>query len=365
MTPRRARSATIVSLAIVSWASAASAQDATAEAARRDLISQAERASDANDHARAVDLLTRAEAVRSSTSLRQFLAEELSFTGAWLRAYVEAVQCQREASADRHLRDRRGLRRDCARIEARARPHLAQLIVQAPSDAPTLRVTLAGSEVPRSLWGVRYPVAAGTCVVEAASDDGRRFREELSLPEGGEATVTIALSAPPPPPTPAVTPRPSPPPQATEPPRVAAAPRVEAAPRIALAPRAIDAPRATTRPFRTAGYVALGVGALGIGAGLVATVLASARASEFNAMTACGEADPARGGAGCQDAYDRVSTMQAIGIAGWVVGGVGAVVGGVLVALPGRPSSAARDAQRSWWLASGPGELGVALGARY
>ncbi len=360
MTSIRARSATFVSLAIVSWATPATAQDATAEAARRDLISQAERASDANDHARAVELLTRAEAVRSSTSLRQFLADELALTGAWLRAYVEAVQCQREAAADRHLRDRRGIRRDCARIEARARPHLAQLIVQAPADAPTLRVTLAGAEVPRSLWGVRYPVAAGTCVVEASSEDGRRFRQELTLSEGGEATVTVALSAPPPSPTPAVTPPPAPPP------RVAEAPRATESPRVTEAPRVIEAPRVTTtRPFRTAGYVALGVGALGIGAGLVATVLASARASEFNAMTACGEADPARGGAGCQDAYDRVSTMQAIGVAGWVVGGVGAVVGGVLIALPGRPASAARDAQRSWWLATGPGELGLAMGARY
>jgi hypothetical protein len=348
--------ATIALCAALAWAPAAVAQDATVEAARRELISHAEHASDRGDHAHAVELLTRAAAVRASTSLRQFLADELALSGNWLRAYTEAVQCEREATADRHLRDRRDILRDCARISSRARPHLGQLVVTAPDDVASLRVRVAGVEVPRALWGVAFPVAAGDTAVEASADDGRTFRESVTVAEGQERALRVVL----PPIAPHVAQVAPAPPAA----RVAAPLTLQrgTAPVRLVAP----APRGRpAQPLRAVAWSALGLGVVGLGVGVAATVLTGDAADTFNATGACGEAEPSRGGDGCQSAYDRVTTLHAIAVTGWIVGGVGAVAGAVLLAIPGRAASSARGMTSSWWLASGPGDVGASVGARF
>lgn len=346
---------TIALCAALAWAPAAAAQDATVEAARRELISQAERASDrGSHHAQAVDLLTRAAAVRTSTSLRQFLADELARTGNWLRAYTEAVQCEREATADVHLRDRRDILRDCARISSRARPHLGQLVVTAPVEEPSLRVRVAGVEVPRALWGVAYPVAAGDTTVEASVDDGRAFHETVTVAEGQERALSVAL--PPPAPRVAVVAPAAPPARRALPPSPPPAPALAASSQRRARP---------SQPIRAVAWTALGVGVVGLGVGVAATLATRAAADAFNAMGACGEAEPARGGDGCQATDDCVTTLHAVAVTGWVVGGVGAVAGAVLLAIPNRAASNARGATSGWWLASGPGDVGASVGARF
>jgi hypothetical protein len=358
MTTPRTLSTSVAALALLAWARGAFAQEATAEAARRELIAQATRASDHDDHARAVELLDRAAQVRMSTSLRQFLADALVHTRAWLRAYVEAVQCQREANADASLAYRREILRDCARAEARARPHLGQLVVNTPADVAALRVSAGGAEVPRAFWSVQYPVSAGTVMVEATTDDGRIFRTEVTVPEGQERAVTITLPPPPPPPPrvpdpPVVPPTPpatrvvvSPPPPATPPPRR-------------------DDTTARSPALRTAAWVTLGVGAAGVAAGVITTVLAGARAEDFNAMSACGEAEVNYGAAGCAEAYDRAVTMRTLAVTSWVVAGLGVAAGAVLFVLPGGSNRAGAHAQPRWWIAAGPGSVGASIGARY
>jgi hypothetical protein len=330
----------------------ADAQEAHAEAARRVLVAQAQRAADDGDHARAVELLTRAAQVRTSPSLRQFLVDELLETRAWLRAYVEAVQCQREATADATLPYRREILRDCVRAEARARPHLAQLVVNAPEDAPTLRVRAAGADVPRAFWGVQFPVASGAVVLDANTDDGRTFRAELTLGEGETRTVTVVLSpaatrtvvTPPPPPLP-----PTPPPSLPPPP-----PR----------PLVFVAPTPSSRPMRTAAWVSVGIGAAGAVTGAIAMGLLSVRAEEFNAMTTCGEAEPSRGAPGCAEAYDRTVTTRAAFVTGWVIAGVGVVAGAVLHAVASRSARVA-TAPPAWWIAVTPEAPGAAFGATF
>lgn len=343
---------TVAVCAALAWSPIAAAQDATVEAARRELISHAEHASDRGDHARAVELLTRAAAVRASTSLRQFLADELAQTGDWLRAYTEAVQCEREATADLHLRDRRDILRDCARTSSRARPHLGQLVVSVPIDEPSLHVRVEGVEVPRALWGVAYPVAAGDTTVEASTDDGRTFHETVTVAEGQERALSVAL----PPPAPRV---------------AVAAPAAPPAPRAVpppTAPARLVEPTPSARPaqtLRAVAWSALGLGVVGLGVGVAATALMGRAADTFNAMGACGEAEPARGGDGCQAAYDNVTTLRAIAVTGWIVGGVGAVAGAVLLAIPNRAASSARGMASGWWIASGPGDVGASLGAHF
>lgn len=362
MTTPRTLSTSVTALALLAWARGASAQEATAEAARRELIAQATRASDHDDHARAVELLDRAAQVRMSTSLRQFLADELVHTRAWLRAYVEAVQCQREANADAGLAYRREILRDCARAEARARPHLGQLVVNAPADVIALRVRAGGAEVPRAFWGVQYPVSAGTLLVEATADDGRTFRTEVTLPEGQERAVTITLPPPPPPP-----PR-VPDPPVIVPPPPATQVVVNRPPPVTTPPRTPPGRTGTDAPppaFRTAAWVALGVGAAGVAAGVVTTVLAGARAADFNAMSVCGEAEVNYGAAGCAEAYDRAVTMRTLAVTSWVVAGLGVATGAALFVLPGSSNRTGAHTPPRWWIAAGPGSVGASVGARY
>jgi len=342
----------VAALSMVVGARTALAQEATAEAARRELISQATHASDHDDHPRAVELLTRAGQVRMSTSLRAFLAEELAETGAWLGAFSQAVECQREANADERLHHRREILRDCARLEARARPHLGQVVIEAPAEPPSLRVRVAGVEVPRAFWGVQFPVASGVHVVEASADDGRFFRTEVTIPEGGQRAVAVTL-----PPAVAVVVAPPP-----------IAPPEPVRPVVPVAPSRdlrVEAPPPRSNGLRTAAWTAIAFGAVGVGAGVAATVLARGAATRFNERTECGEAETNRGAAGCAALYGDVSTMQSIAIAGWIVGGLGLAAGAVLLALPNGASRRGDRASRGWSLASGPGDVGASLVARY
>lgn len=358
---RPSRCALCVSLALGFSAPAALAQDGVAEAARRELIAEAERASDRGDHTRAVELLTRAAQVRMSPSLRQALADELLETRAWLRAYAESVLCQREANADPRLQYRADILRDCARVEARARPHLAQVVVQAPSDVSSLRVRVGGAEVPRAFWGVPYPVSPGPGEVDAQTDDGRSFHGAVTFAEGQTQTVAIALT------TPVVTP--VAPPVATVVPPAAppVAPPVErtvAPPVVRTVTPPVARPEAPpANPLRIAAWSALGAGALGLGVGLVATVIARSAASDFNNNPACGELDANRGAAGCDALYGRASTMQSLAVGGWIVGGLGVAAGAVLFALPGTARRA--SAGGGWGLAGGPGDVGASLVGRF
>ena len=102
--------------------------------------------------------------------------------------------------------------------------------------------------------------------------------------------------------------------------------------------------------FRTAARAALGVGVAGVTAGIITTVLASARAGDFNAMSACGEAEVNYGAAGCAEAHDRAITMRALAVTSWVVAGLGVATGAVLFVLPGRSNRA--SAPSRWWIAT-------------
>jgi hypothetical protein len=206
------------------------------------------------------------------------------------------------------------------------------------------------------LWGVAFPVAAGDTAVEASADDGRTFRESVTVAEGQERALRVVL----PPIAPHVAQVAPAPPAA----RVAAPLTLQrgTAPVRLVAP----APRGRpAQPLRAVAWSALGLGVVGLGVGVVATVLTGDAADTFNATGACGEAEPSRGGDGCQSAYDRVTTLHAIAVTGWIVGGVGAVAGAVLLAIPGRAASSARGMTSSWWLASGPGDVGASVGARF
>ena len=75
----------------LAWASVATAQTSPTEIARRDLLDQAEAARAAGDHARALDLATRASQLRVTPSLRLLLAQEHQALGHVLEALDQSA----------------------------------------------------------------------------------------------------------------------------------------------------------------------------------------------------------------------------------------------------------------------------------
>ena len=108
----------VVSVALA-WAAPASAQDG-ADAARRALIADAAAASQAGDHARAIELAARAAALRATPSLRYFLAREHLAVGHPVEALALAGECASGARADREVHNREALVARCEAVAAEA-----------------------------------------------------------------------------------------------------------------------------------------------------------------------------------------------------------------------------------------------------
>jgi hypothetical protein len=191
--PHLARTLRIAFGAALLFASTAAAQTdpGVMAATRRDLIREAQEARTANDHARALDLATRAGQLGMSASLRRFIAEEQNAQGLLGPALGSAELCVREAE-----RDPSAARADhiaaCQAIATNLRPRVARLTVEAPR-IPGLAVRVADTDLPAAVWGVPYIVTPGTVLVTATAPGYRPFRAELDVGPGGTRSVRVVL----------------------------------------------------------------------------------------------------------------------------------------------------------------------------
>lgn len=217
---RAAIALSLATLALLITPSAATAQQSSAELARRNLIHEAELARRAGDHTLAVERAGRAVQIRSTPSLRMMLAQEQLSLGHSVDALDHARECVREAQANPSLRFRTRILSVCRTVITRAEAAVGTIIVHVPSPAPDgLRVTLRGAELPAALWGVAYPLTPGPAELVATAPTYFDYNASLSITARSETTATLALQprpAPPPPPPPL----PSPITTAPTPPRV-------------------------------------------------------------------------------------------------------------------------------------------------
>ena len=185
----------------LAWAAPASAQDG-ADAARRALIADAAAASQAGDHARAIELAARAAALRATPSLRYFLAREHLAVGHPVEALALAGECASGARADREVHNREALVARCEAVAAEAERGVARLTVQVPTPAPEgLRVTVGGSVLAPPLYAVAVPVVPGPTEVTASAPGRDPFRVTITLAAGARETLAVTLAEPPSPPT--------------------------------------------------------------------------------------------------------------------------------------------------------------------
>ncbi len=185
---------TFVLSAALSWSTVALGSDLSPEqvAARRQLIEGAQAAKAEGDHARALDLATRAGQLSMSVSLRRFIAEEQLLLGQAAAALGSAELCVRDAKAEASAKDHA---RACEEVVAAAKPRVAYLVLRVDQPVPGLRVEVAGQAVPVALLGQRYLVNPGEVVVRAHAAGYQSVERRVSTEAGGEATVVLALTA--------------------------------------------------------------------------------------------------------------------------------------------------------------------------
>ena len=181
--------------AVTAHAQSAPASDpATASSIRRDLIAQAQAASEVGDTLSALDLATRAASIEMTPSLRLFIAEQQERIGRWVDAYASAALCEHEANEPSSLSGREDIAAGCRELMAEARSHIVQVrldVVGAESSAGTViflngrRVGIDGSS----------PLAAdpGPLVVEARRDNRVVARRDLVAESGQTVDVRLDL----------------------------------------------------------------------------------------------------------------------------------------------------------------------------
>lgn len=163
----------------------------TEVAARRDLIEQAQQASTAGDHARALDLATRAGELAMSVSLRRFIAEEQLALGKHADALGSAEICAKDARAS-HADDHAAA---CDQVIARAKPEVGYVVVVAPAGAKGARVRVNDHELPAALVGQRFVVDAGDVVVDATAEDAKPFHLVVKVERGASIDVPVSFVA--------------------------------------------------------------------------------------------------------------------------------------------------------------------------
>lgn len=179
-------------LALALVPSLSRAQEAPAEAERRDLLARAERARTEGDHALALDLGTRAGRIRMTPSLRLLIAQESESLGHTLEALDEARRCAREAAADPGLRNGPAIVARCSEIVRAMEPRVGYLTVHVTLARGAV-VTLGARPLPPTQWDVPLPVLPGAVRVTATAADGRQFAREVAIAAGGTADVVIDL----------------------------------------------------------------------------------------------------------------------------------------------------------------------------
>lgn len=308
--------------------------DATKNAAR-ELAAQAADAFQKGDYARAQDLYHRAYALVPAPTLALREARALEKLGRLVEAVEAYVRTTRTGlTADSPDAYRQAVQEAHDEL-AKLRPRVPKLkiVVKGRDGNEELSVTLDGKSMKTALIGVEQPVNPGRHEVVATAH-GKSGTADLSVAEGERKTLTVALAD-----DPNAVPTPAEPETSTGPAPTAPTP----------AEPGKDEPAGSMQ--RTLGWVGLGVGAAGLGVGVVTGLMASSK--HASAEESCPDQRCAEGSSGADDleAFRSLRTVSTIGYAVGIVG-VGA---GVTLLLTAPKSS---HAGVSPWI--GVGSAGVA-----
>jgi hypothetical protein len=307
------------------------AQDSQAEnvAAARSLGIQGVQLADAGKCPEAIEKLERAESLYHAPTILGRLGECRVNVGQVVQGTEDLNRVVREVLAPNAPRAFRDAQDRAQKVLTASTPKIAHLTVKVdPPDAKP-SVTVGGRAIPAALIGIERPTDPGSFDVVASAPGYLNAQTTVTLTEGGQQEVTLKLEKDP---NAVVTP-------------VGAAPGAQ--PGLPGAPPAMPpgqaALPATPSGGKTFAYVALGVGAAGIGVGAVTGLMAMSKAGDCKNKI-CSS----------QDTLDSAKSMATISTVGFGVGIVGVALGTILLVtgkseLPNAgQATAKRDAPPKW-----------------
>jgi len=286
----------------------------------------------------AVDLFSRAETLVHAPPHLLFLARSYAKLGQFVKAretYLKIIKEQLPASAPQAFRDAQtSSESELAAIE----PKIGRLSikVEGGESAKDLVVKLDGAQVPSVLVGVPQPADPGEHRVEAGATGFKSEPQTVKLGDGEKGSVTLKLEVDP-----------------TAKPPSAAPPATDGAPTPAPAPgTAGDTAAAAdtgasdggSNGLRIGSYAAFGVGAVGLGLGVVFTLQRSSKLSESEEICNLPKGDcPESRRDEVLDLDSQAKSAGTLAFVGYALGGVGITTGVALFLLSRGDSKAAHD----------------------
>jgi hypothetical protein len=307
----------------------------------------------------ALDMFSRAESLVHAPPHLLFMARANEKLGKLVTAreiYNKVIRETLPATAPEAFRNAQSVARD--EIEA-IEPRLAKLTVKVEGgDGKKFSVTIDGRDIPAALVGVPVPADPGARKVEAKGEGLLTAVQQVQLAEGGSGSVTLKLAADPNYVAPIAAPEPDSEPAATPPGTSSGGPQDQG-------------PQEKGADLTVPAYVALGVGVVGVGAGVLFTLQSSSKNSEADEKLAqceqngnadfgtpvCLKSDPLTGE--IDSLVDGAKSAKTLAIVGYVVGGVGIATGVTLLALNGSSKGEAASVQPKAQLWVGLQSVGV------
>jgi len=126
--------------------------------------------------------------------LRLFIAEEQEEVKQLAEAFQNAQQCAREAKLDADTKLRDKVIERCNRLEARLKPKVSWVVVDAPKAPAGMTVNVSGRQLNHASIGWPYVITPGKVTVEATAPGHTPYRLEIEVPEAQQVRVTISLA---------------------------------------------------------------------------------------------------------------------------------------------------------------------------
>lgn len=327
--PLLAAATLVGALFLAGLATPARADQEADRGAARALAADAKQAFDKSDWTKALDLYRRASQLMPAPTLAIREARCLVRLDKLVEAreaYVRTLRTPIDAKSPPPFRA--AVREADAELAA-IEPQIPKLrIVVEGKDA---KILLDGALVPPAVLNVDIPADPGAHTITGTVEGAAVRTQELTLRRGQRAEVVLQLTE---------APKPAPPPIAEPPPATAAAPEPPA--EAPVAPPVGEGPSA--RPLA---WVAFGLGAAGLGIGVVTGIIATNKKSSLDA-----ECPGGRCPASASGDVDSFRSMRTVSTTAYVVGLVG-VATGVVVFVMTRPS------RKAAFLEPGAGDLRV------
>jgi hypothetical protein len=257
-------------------------------------------------------------------------------------------------------------------------PKLSRLVVEVKAKDNGLELSRDGQPFGAAQWGTALPIDPGAHTVEARAPQKQPWKTTVDVPANGQTVRVVVQPLPPevreaPPPIVPLTPvQPAPmqpvQPAPMQPVQPAPMQPVQPAPMQPVQPAPMQpaqplpapplqpVPEPDSSAAKTAGWVLVGAGAVGLAVGAIGSVRLAAKNSEADAVCPTG--------AGCskdtdqpryESAISDAKTARTIAIVGFAVGGVGLAAGTIVLL-----TASARSSTTGWRVV--PGVAGGTFG---